>query len=136
MKPSTEIISVPVDDGKLLRVQPGRFIALAGIVLALLVASSLRLSAFILDDFNGASLSGWTSTLNGGAVVQSGGQLSVSTPPLANVPTYSKKTDRTFTNLATHTLEFKVLVNGILTNAVTTNGFAVLGWIPTGGALG
>jgi len=110
--------------------------ASAAMALALLIMSGLTASAFILDDFNGASLSGWTSTLNGGAVVQSGGQLSVSTPPLANVPTYSKKTDRTFTNLATHTLEFKVLVNGILTNAVTTNGFAVLGWIPTGGALG
>src|SRR6266567_4219488 len=111
------------------------FTALA-LLFALLLGSSLTVSALILDDFNGASLSGWSSTLNGGSVVQSGGQLTVTPVAVPGALTYSKKTDRSFTNLATHTLEFKVLVNGILTNAVATNGLAVLGWVPTGGALG
>src|SRR5438034_11756318 len=101
------------------------FTALA-VGLTLLLGSSPTASAFILDDFNGASLSGWTSTLNGGSVVQSGGQLTITPVAFLGALTYSKKTDRAFTNLATHTLEFKVLVNSILTYAVTTEGLAVL----------
>src|ERR1041384_2458611 len=110
--------------------------SVAVLVLALLLGAASTVSAFILDDFNGASLSGWTSTLNGGTVVQSGGQLTITPVAFPQALTYSKKTDRTFTNLATHTLEFKVAINGIRTNATTTNGSAVLGWVPTGGALG
>ena len=98
-----------------------KFIPLAALALALLFGASSTVSAFILDDFNGASLSGWSSTLNGGTVVQGGGQLTVSTVPFKQALTYGKKTDRTFTNLATHTLEFKVSINNISTNAPTTN---------------
>lgn len=105
-------------------------------LLALLLGANFTASAFILDDFNGASLSGWTTVLNGGSVVQSGGQLTITPVAAPGGLTYGKKTDRTFTNLATHTLEFRVNVNSILTNNTTTNGLAVLGWIPTGGALG
>jgi len=116
--------------------QFGSISNLAGRLVVLLLGTSLTSSAFILDNFNGASLSGWTSTLNGGSVAQSGGQLTITPIAVPGALTYSRKTDRTFTNLATHTLEFKVLVNSILTNSVTTNGLAVLGWVPTGGALG
>ena len=104
--------------------------------LALLLGSSLTASAFILDDFNGASLSGWTSPVLGGGATQSGGQLTIAPAAAAGYYTFIKKTDRTFTNLATHTLEFKVLVNSTLTNGVTTNGLALLGWVPTGGTPG
>ena len=105
---------------------PRHLTSLAALLFTFLL-SGFTASAFILDDFNGASLSGWASTLNGGTVVQSAGQLTISTFAFPQALTYSKKTDRTFTNLATHTLEFKVLVNSVLTNGVTTNAVAVLG---------
>src|SRR5213079_1580210 len=38
----------------------------------------LPVSATVLDNFNGAK-TGWTDTLNGGTVVQSGGQFTVTT---------------------------------------------------------
>lgn len=112
--------------------------ALATLILALLVGTNFTLSAFTVDDFNGVSLSGWTpsSTPPGGTFAQSGGQLSVTPFAYPSGFAYGKKSDRTFTNLATHTLEFRATVNSILTNGVTTNGLAVLGWVPTGGALG
>lgn len=114
----------------------GSFTALAGLLVVLLLGSSPTASAFILDDFNDAGLDGWSSAALGGSAVQSGGQLTLGPAPVAGLYTFIKKTDRTFTNLATHTLEFKVLVNSILTNAVTTNGLAILGWVPTGGTPG
>jgi hypothetical protein len=114
----------------------GSLTALAVLLLTLLLGSSPTASAFILDDFNGASLSGWTSPVLGGTAIQSGGQLTIAPAAAANFYTFIKKTDRTFTNLATHSLEFKVQVNGILTNGVTTNGLAGLGWSPTGATPG
>jgi len=104
--------------------------------MAFLLGTSFSASAFILDDFNAATLSGWTSPVLGGSAAQSGGQLSIAPASVAGLYTFIKKTDRTFTNLATHTLEFKVLVNSILTNGVTTNGLAILGWAPTGASPG
>ena len=108
---------------------------LATMLLALLLPS-FTVSAFVLDDFNGASLSGWTSTLNSGSVVQSAGQLTITTVAFPQGLTYSKKTDHTFTTTAGDSLEFKVQVNSIGYTGAETNGTAVLGWVPTGGALG
>jgi len=105
-------------------------------LVAMLAGFSFPASAFILDDFNGANLSGWSSPVLGGSAAQSGGQLTIAPANAAGFYTFIKKTDRTFTNLATHTLEFKVLVNSILTNGVTTNGLAILGWSPTGATPG
>ena len=102
------------------------------VLLFALVLSSFTTSAFILDDFNSA-LSGWTPAANGGSAVQSAGQVTISSLGGAGYYTFIKKSDRTFTNLATHTLEFKVLVNSI---GVSTNGMALLGWVPTSGTPG
>ncbi len=66
-------------------------------------------------------------------MVQTNGQVTVTPGASAGLYTFSKKTTETFTNIATHTLEFKVLVNSIFTNATVTNGLAIVGWVPTGG---
>lgn len=95
------------------------------------LTGSVALQARILDDFNGASLSGWTSTLQGGSVTQAGGVLTVTPAPINKAYTYTKKTSETFSNAADHTLEFKVLVN-----SVSNDGLALVGWVPVGGVPG
>ncbi len=100
--------------------------------LALLLVS-FSLHARVVDDFNGASLSGWSAPYPGGTLTQSAGQATFALPVAPNASAFSKKTVETFTNAATHTLEFRVLVNSVFTNGVTTNGMALLGWVPTAG---
>ncbi len=98
--------------------------------LALLLGFSFTAPAFVLDNFTGA-ITDWTSISNAGSVYQSGGSFTVAAAAVANSRTSSKKTSLAFSNEATHTLEFRVLVNSI-----SGPGQAVLGWVPTGGALG
>src|SRR2546427_4470987 len=102
--------------------------------LATLLAS-FSIHAKILDDFNDNIKTGWSDTLNGGSVTEASTQFTITSDATAGAFTYSRKTSTAFTNLATHTLEFKVLVNSIGPGGGTTNGHAVLGWVPTGGAL-
>ena len=109
---------------------------------ALLAGFSVH--AKIVDSFSTASpygSSGWANgTFHFGDLIQQtnpAGQFSISTIAVANSLTSAKKNAiagdtfaAIFTNLPTHTLEFKVLVNSILTNGTTTDGQALLGWVP------
>ena len=103
---------------------------LAALSLALLLGFSLTAPAFVLDNFTG-TITNWTSISNSGSVYQSGGSFTVAAAAGASSRTSSKKTSVNFSNAAAHTLEFRVLLN-----SVSARGQAVLGWVPTGGALG
>jgi hypothetical protein len=94
----------------------------------------LPLPATVLDNFSGAK-SGWTDTLNGGSVVQSGGFFTITTATGNGALTYSRKTSSNFANALGATLEFRVDVGAVSPPNGDTNALAVLAWVPTGGAL-
>ena len=105
---------------------------LAGLAAALSLLLSPAGRATVLDDFSG-SKTGWTDTLNSGSVNQSGGLFIISTATNSGALTYSSKTSASFTNLASHTLEFRVDVTTVSPGG-SPNPLAVLAWVPTGGA--
>src|SRR5439155_10259860 len=76
-----------------------------------------------------------TDTLNGGSIVQSGGQFSVTTATANGALTYSKKTATNYANAAGATLEFRVDVNTVAPPNGDTNVLAILAWVPSGGAV-
>jgi hypothetical protein len=92
------------------------------------------LSAVVLDNFSGPK-TGWTDTLNGGTVVQSGGQFTITTAVGDGALTYSRKTSTNFANALGATLELRVDVNAVTPANNATNVLAVLAWVPTGGAV-
>src|SRR5437899_9654355 len=94
----------------------------------------LPVSATVLDNFGGAK-TGWTDTLNGGTVVQSGGQFTVTTATGSGALTYSRKTSTNFANAAGATLEFRVDVNTVTPPNGDPNALAILAWVPTGGSV-
>ncbi len=100
----------------------------------LLMGSLAGLQATVLDNFSGVR-TGWTDTLNGGAISQAGGQLTVATAPSAGALTSSLKTSTSFANVAGNTLELRVDVNGVTPGNGDANAMAVVGWVPAGGAL-
>src|ERR1039458_5167180 len=102
------------------------------------LASVLSLQATVLDNFNGASLTGWTTTptLNGGSIVQSGGQLPVATAASTGKLTYGTKTPQSFANAANQTLEFRVDVNAVVPGSDNPNPVAILAWLPSGAVPG
>ncbi len=104
---------------------------LAGVLALTLVPSPL---ATVLDNFAGAK-TGWTDTLNSGTVTQSGGQFTVATATGNGALTYSIKSSSAFTNLAGHTLEFRVDVNSVSPGNGDPNPLAILAWVPSGGAV-
>ena len=111
--------------------------ALAARVAALVgLASVLNLQATILDNFNGASLTGWTGTPNLSYLTQSGGQLHVATVASANALTYGTKTSQSFANAANQTLEFRVDVNAAVPGSDNPNPVAILAWLPSGAVPG
>ena len=97
------------------------------------LASVLSLQATVLDDFNDNTKTGWTDTLNGGTVVESGAVFTITTAATSGSLTYSRKTATNYSVAPGITLEFKVDVT-----SVTSGGSAplkILGWVPAGGAL-
>ena len=96
------------------------------------LTSALNLQATVLDSFTGGTPSGWTDTLNGGTVVQSG-VYTITTAPSSGSLTYSRKTGSPFSVAPGNTLEFKVDVVTVTGGA--TSPLKILGWVPTGGAL-
>jgi len=102
--------------------------ALAGLT------SVLSLQATVLDDFTGLK-TGWTDTLNGGSILQSGGEFTVTTAHPGGSLTYSKKTSNSFVNLSGHSLEFRVNVDSVSPGSGNTNALAILAWVPAGGGV-
>jgi hypothetical protein len=92
------------------------------------------LQATVLDGFIGPK-AGWTDTLNGGSILQSGGEFTVTTANPGGSLTYSKKTSNSFTNASGHTLEFRVNVDSVTPGTANTNPLAILAWVPAGGAV-
>src|SRR5437016_11739792 len=88
----------------------------------------LPVSATVLDNFSGPK-TGWTDTLNGGSVVQSGGQFTVTTATGNGALTYSRKTATNFANAAGATLEFRVDVNAVTPPNGDPNALAILAWV-------
>jgi hypothetical protein len=99
----------------------------------------LPASAYVVDNFDSNSKTGWTDTLNGGAVANASKVFSIGTAAAVNKFTYSIKTGGTYTNTlaANHTLEFRVKIIGNVNPSASTdvNGRVVLGFVPNGGAL-
>jgi hypothetical protein len=106
----------------------------AGLFFALLLASSLAVSARVLDNFSDNLKTGWTDSLGGGSVSESGGQFNITTSVSSGAVTSSKKTSEAFTILVGQTLELRVDV-GTVSPAYSPNVLAVLAWVPTGNAL-
>jgi hypothetical protein len=100
----------------------------------LLLLWYLSVSGTVLDNFGGAK-TGWTDSLNGGSIVQSGGQFTVTTATGNGSLTYSKKTATNYANALGATLEFRVDVNTVTPPNGDTNALAILAWVPTGGAV-
>ncbi len=96
---------------------------------SLLCLSSVPLSATVLDNFTGPK-AGWTDSLNGGSVLQSSGEFTVTTANPAGSSTYSVKTATALTNLSGHALELKVNVDSVTAGNSITNPLAILGWVP------
>jgi len=111
-----------------------RSLASTGAILVTLFTATLPLPATILDGFGGAK-TGWTDTLNGGSVVQAGGQFTITTRTNSGALTYSKKTATNYGTALGATLEFRVDVNTVSPPNGDTNALAVLAWVPTGGAV-
>jgi hypothetical protein len=102
------------------------------VLLGLATVSGLQ--AMVLDNFNGPK-TGWTDTLNGGSVLQSGGEFTVTTANPGGSLTYSKKTSSSFTNAAGYTLEFRVDLDSVTPGTANTNPLAILAWVPAGDAV-
>lgn len=98
------------------------------------LASVLGLQATVLDNFTGPK-TGWTDTLNGGTIVQSGGQFTVTTANPGGSLTYSLKTSTSFAIVAGDTLELRADVGAVTPGNANPNPMAVLGWVPNGGTL-
>jgi hypothetical protein len=98
------------------------------------LASVLSLQATVLDNFAGAK-TGWTDTLNGGTVVQSGGHFTIATYPAAGELTYSVKTATALPIIAGSALELKVNVPSVSPGSGDPSPLAIVGWVPSGGAL-
>ena len=92
------------------------------------------LQATVLDNFAGPK-TGWTDTLNGGEILQSGGAFTITTANPGGSLTYSKKTSNSFTNVSGHTLEFRVNVDSVTPGTANTNPLTILAWVPAGGAV-
>ena len=92
------------------------------------------LQATVLDNFAGPK-TGWTDALNGGSILQSGGEFTVTTADPSGSLTYSEKTSNSFTNVSGHTLEFRVNVGSVTPGTANTNPLAILAWVPAGGAV-
>ena len=97
------------------------------------LTSALNLQATVLDSFTGGVPSGWTDTLNGGTVVESGAVFNITTATTSGSLTYSRKTGSSFSVAPGSSLEFKVDVMTVTGGA--TSPLKILGWVPTGGAL-
>ncbi len=98
------------------------------------VALAFTAQATMLDNFNGPK-TGWTDTLNSGSVNQGSGVFTITTANNNGALTYSRKTASSFAPLAGHTLEFRADVMSATPGAGSTAPLAILGWVPTGGAL-
>jgi hypothetical protein len=98
------------------------------------LASVLSLQATVLDSFTGAK-TGWTDTLNGGTIVQSGGEFTITTATPGGSLTYSKKTSSSFAVASGNSLEFRVNVDTVTPGGGNINPLTILGWVPTSGAL-
>jgi hypothetical protein len=103
------------------------------VTLALMLGLSVR--ATMLDDFNSATRSGWTDTLNSGAVTQGGGLLTIATANNNGALTYTRKTAVGITNDTGHTLELRVDVSTVSPANGDPNPLAILAWVPNGGAV-
>lgn len=104
-----------------------------GLLSAFLLASGVAASATVLDNFNDNIKTGWTDTLNGGIVSETGQQLQIRTATAAGSVTSARKTSTSFMNAAGHTLELRVDVAAA--SPGNSNVLAVLAWVPTSGTL-
>ena len=96
------------------------------------LASSLSLHATVLDNFTGTTPTGWTTTLNGGTIAQSG-VYTITTGTSSGNLTYGLKTGSPFSVAPSVELEFRVDVTSVTSGG--TSPQKILGWVPTGGAL-
>src|SRR5439155_22169841 len=100
---------------------------------ACLALACLPAFAGFVDSFTAKT--GWKDTLNGGTANVAGGVYTIASSSSASALTASIKTNVTVLTTSSNTLELRVLVNNIAFGAPGYNGNAVLGWVPTGGAL-
>lgn len=101
--------------------------------LATLLAA-IPLNARVLDNFDDNVKTAWSDTLQGGSVVESGGQFTISTFPgfAGQIFTASTKTSETFTIEDGRTLEFRV---DLVSSSLHNESFAVLVWVPVAGSI-
>src|ERR1035437_7778556 len=92
------------------------------------------LQATVLDCFSGPKTGG-TDTLNGGTILQSGGQFTVTTANPGGSLTYSLKTSTSFAIVVGDTLELRADVGAVSPGSQNPNPMSVLGWVPNGGTL-
>lgn len=88
------------------------------------------LHATVLDNFTGPK-TGWTDTLNGGGVLQSGGEFLINSAKPAGSLTFSRKTSATGATANGHSLEYRVNVVAATPASPDTNAVAILAWVPT-----
>ena len=100
---------------------------------AFFALTALPAFAGFIDSFT--TKTGWKDTLNGGAAVVSGGTFNLTSSVSPSMLTASIKTNVTVLTTATNTLELRVIVKSLSPGAPAYSGNAVLGWVPTGGAL-
>ncbi|MBI3852747.1 MAG: hypothetical protein HY298_21035 [Verrucomicrobia bacterium] len=106
-------------------------------VAAFTLLCCLSLSAYVVDNFNDNSKTGWTDTLNGGSVTEASAQFTITTATAGGDLTFSTKTASNYTHFATNTLELRVdLIDATSpTSLADTNTLAVLAWVPGGGSV-
>jgi len=108
----------------------------ACVISGLWLAAQTSVQAIVLDDFDSAVRTGWTDTPNGGHLLQTGGQLDVTTAASTGALAYGTKTSQSYANAANQTLEFRVDVNAVTPGNGDPNPVAILAWLPNGAVPG
>jgi len=101
---------------------------------ALVLALGLNAQATVLDSFSGAK-TGWTDSLTGGTISQSGGYFTISTAAANGSTTSSEKTSTSFAIATGNTLELRVDLGAVTPGNGNASPTAILGWVPAGGTL-
>jgi len=100
------------------------------------LASVLSVQAYVLDNFNAGTRTGWTDTPGlCGTFSQSGGQFQIANT-CPNALAYSTKTSQSFANASNQTLEFRVDVITVVPGAGNAVPVAILAWLPSGAVPG
>jgi len=100
-----------------------------------LLSFCVPVTATVLDGFPSSTRTGWTDTANGGSFFTATDAFTMTTANPNDSLTYSIKTSQSFSNVANHTLEFRVDVKSARPANGDSNAMAILAWVPVGQAV-